>query len=115
MPESLVEIKRLPGVGAKTAKRIYDELGISTLAELEAAAAAGTLRGHAGIAEKKEQSILESIAAGGGARKSVILLERALRLSETILEGLRAQRAAACVRARRARCAGASRWSAIST
>ena len=93
IPESLVEIKRVPGVGAKTAKRIYDELGISTLAELEAAAAAGTLRGHAGIAEKKEQAILESIAAGGGARKSVIVLDRALRLSETILEGLRAQRA----------------------
>jgi DNA polymerase (family 10) len=97
MPESLVEIKRLPGVGAKTAKRIYDELGISTLAELEAAAAAGTLRGHAGIAAKKEQTILEAIVAGGGARKSVILLERALRLAETILEGLRAQ--PSCVRA----------------
>jgi DNA polymerase (family X) len=97
MPESLVEIKRLPGVGAKTAKRIYDELGISTLAELEAAAAAGTLRGHAGIAEKKEQAILEAIAAGGGARKTVIILERALRLAEAILEGLRAQET--CVRA----------------
>jgi DNA polymerase (family X) len=97
MPETLVDIKRLPGVGAKTAKRIYDELGISTLAELEAAATAGTLRGHAGIAEKKEQAILEAIVAGGGARKSVIVLERALRLSEAILEGLRAHEA--CVRA----------------
>jgi DNA polymerase (family X) len=97
MPETLVDIKRLPGVGAKTARRIYDELGISTLAELEAAATAGTLRGHAGIAEKKEQAILEAIAAGGGARKSVILLERALRLSGSILDGLRAHEA--CVRA----------------
>jgi DNA polymerase (family 10) len=97
LPESLVEIKRLPGVGAKTAKRIYEELGISTLAELEAAAAAGTLRGHAGIAAKKEQAILEAIAAGGGARKTVIILERALRLSEAILEGLRAHET--CVRA----------------
>ncbi len=97
LPESLVEIKRLPGVGAKTAKRIYDELGISTIAELEAAATAGTLRGHAGIAEKKEQTILEAIAAGAGSRKTVIILERALRLSESILEGLRAHET--CVRA----------------
>ncbi|MDX6565295.1 MAG: polymerase, partial [Gaiellales bacterium] len=97
LPESLVEIKRLPGVGAKTAKRIYDELGISTIAELEAAATAGTLRGHAGIAEKKEQAILEAIAAGAGSRKTVIILERALRLSGSILEGLRAQQT--CVRA----------------
>jgi DNA polymerase (family 10) len=97
LPESLVDIKRLPGVGAKTAKRIYDELGISTLAELEAAAEAGTLRGHAGIAEKKEQTILESIRAGSGARKTLIVLDRALRLAESILEGLRAHEA--CVRA----------------
>ncbi len=97
LPESLVEIKRLPGVGAKTARRIYDELAISNLAELEAAAEAGTLRGHAGIAEKKERAILEAIAAGGGTRKTLILLERALRLAETILEGLRAQET--CVRA----------------
>jgi DNA polymerase (family X) len=97
LPESLVEIKRLPGVGAKTAKRIYDELGISTIAELEAAATAGTLRGHAGIAEKKEQAILEAIAAGAGSRKTVIILERALRLSGSILEGLRGQQT--CVRA----------------
>jgi DNA polymerase (family 10) len=97
LPESLVDIKRLPGVGAKTAKRIYDELGISTIAELEAAATAGTLRGHAGIAEKKEQAILEAIAAGAGSRKTVIILERALRLSGSILEGLRAQQT--CVRA----------------
>jgi DNA polymerase (family X) len=97
LPESLVEIKRLPGVGAKTAKRIYDELGIATLAELEAAAEAGTLRGHAGIAEKKEQTILESIRAGTGSRKTVIILERALRLAETILGGLRQHET--CVRA----------------
>jgi DNA polymerase (family X) len=97
LPESLVEIKRLPGVGAKTAKRIYDELGISTLAELEAAAEAGSLRGHAGIAEKKEQTILESIRAGSGSRKTVIILERALRLAESILEGLRAHET--CIRA----------------
>ncbi|MEO9176839.1 MAG: DNA polymerase/3'-5' exonuclease PolX [Gaiellales bacterium] len=97
LPESLVEIKRLPGVGAKTAKRIYDELGIATLAELEAAAEAGTLRGHAGIAEKKEQTILESIHAGSGSRKAPITLERALRLAGSILDGLRAHET--CVRA----------------
>jgi DNA polymerase (family X) len=97
LPESLVEIKRLPGVGPKTARRIYDELGIATLAELEASARAGTLRGHAGIAERKEQQILEAIEAGAGPRKSEILLDRALRLAGSILEGVRAHEA--CVRA----------------
>jgi DNA polymerase (family 10) len=97
LPESLVEIKRLPGVGPKTARRIYDDLGIATIADLEAAARAGTLRGHAGIAERKEQAILEAIEAGGGARKTEIVLERALRLSGSILDRLRDQ--PACVRA----------------
>jgi DNA polymerase (family 10) len=97
LPESLVEIKRLPGVGAKTARRIYDELDISTLAGLEQAAAAGQLRGHAGIAEKKEQTILESIRAGAGSRKTELVLDRALRLAGTILEGLRTH--AECVQA----------------
>ena len=97
LPESLVEIKRVPGVGPKTARRIYDELGIATLGELEAAARAGTLRGHAGIAERKEQQILEAIEAGAGPRKTEILLDRALGLSATILEGVRAHEA--CVRA----------------
>jgi DNA polymerase (family 10) len=97
LPESLVEIKRLPGVGAKTARRIFDELEISTLEGLERAAEAGELRGHAGIAAKKEQTILEAIREGAGPRKTVIVLEQALRLAGQILEGLRLQ--ASCVRA----------------
>ncbi len=49
MPESLVEIVRLPGLGAKTARRLWQELDITTLAELEAAARAGRLAGPRGL------------------------------------------------------------------
>ena len=38
-PASLVEVTRLPGVGAKTARRLYDELGVTNLTELREAAA----------------------------------------------------------------------------
>ena len=41
VPESLVEIVRLPGLGAKTARKLWQELGITTLADLEAAAREG--------------------------------------------------------------------------
>src|SRR5215208_968390 len=44
-PVSLVEVTRVPGVGAKTARRLYDELGISSLADHRAAA---PLEGAAG-------------------------------------------------------------------
>ena len=39
---------RLPGLGPKTARRIWQELGITTVAALKAAAEGGQLRGHAG-------------------------------------------------------------------
>src|SRR5690349_18483004 len=44
MPPGLVELVRLPGMGAKTAELIWRELGISTLAAVEAAAREGKLR-----------------------------------------------------------------------
>src|ERR1700761_1414473 len=37
-PVTLVEVTRLPGLGAKTARRLFDELGISSLEELREAA-----------------------------------------------------------------------------
>ena len=40
---------RLPGLGPKTARRIWQELGITTVDALKAAAEAEQLRGHAGI------------------------------------------------------------------
>src|SRR6187200_3454912 len=30
-PPSLIEVTRVPGVGSKTARRLYDELGVSSL------------------------------------------------------------------------------------
>ena len=53
---------RLPGLGPKTARRIWQELGITTVAELKAAAEAQELRGHAGIGPGTEQKIAEALA-----------------------------------------------------
>ena len=39
-PASLVEVTRIPGLGAKTARRLYDELGVSNLDDLREAAEA---------------------------------------------------------------------------
>ena len=39
-PASLVEVTRVPGVGAKTARRLYDELGVTDLDDLREAAEA---------------------------------------------------------------------------
>src|ERR1700760_1230632 len=49
VPEEVARFTRLPGLGPKTARRIWQELGITTVAALKAAAEGQQLRGHAGI------------------------------------------------------------------
>src|SRR5262245_25136609 len=43
-PASLVEVTRVPGLGAKTARRLYDELGVATIEQLEGAARSERIR-----------------------------------------------------------------------
>src|SRR3954451_24317687 len=54
--------RRLPGLGPKTARRIWQELGITTVDALKAAAEAQELRGHGGIAPGTEQKMAEALA-----------------------------------------------------
>src|SRR3954447_17391218 len=58
VPESLVQLVRLPGLGAKTARKLWQELDITTLEQLQAAASEGRLRELPGFGEKKEQALL---------------------------------------------------------
>ena len=53
---------RLPGLGPKTARRIWQELGITTLEELREAAAAKRLRVLPGLGPKSE-NILRALEA----------------------------------------------------
>ncbi len=62
IPAGLVEVTRIPGVGAKTVRRMYDELGISSLDELQAAAEDRQLRGVKGLGAKLEENVLDAIA-----------------------------------------------------
>lgn len=53
----------VPNIGRKLAKRIHDELGIETLAELQAAAWDGRLQRMGGFGEKRIRAVRESLAA----------------------------------------------------
>ena len=90
-PDGLVAMMAVPGVGPKTAKRLYAELGIDSPDALRAACEAGHLRELKGLGAKKEQTILAALAAGGGPRKHVILLDHALERAEMLVEALRAE------------------------
>jgi len=62
VPVEVATFMRLPGLGPKTARRIWQELGITTVDALRAAAEAGQLRGLAGLGAKSEEKILAALA-----------------------------------------------------
>jgi len=61
VPSSLIQLMRLPGVGPKKAKKLWDELGIETIEGLEEAAQEGRVAGLAGFGEKTQAKILTGI------------------------------------------------------
>ena len=94
-PGELVRFTRLPGLGAKTARRIHAELGISTLEELRHAAEQERLRSVPGIGPKAEQNIaraLYQLEEEGPAER--LLLSAVLTIGEEIVEHLRSHPAA---------------------
>jgi DNA polymerase (family 10) len=62
IPPEVVLFMRLPGLGPKTAARIWKQLGISTLDDLKAAAEAQRLRALPGLGAKSEEKILKALA-----------------------------------------------------
>jgi DNA polymerase (family X) len=67
VPPEVVEFTRLPGLGPKTARKIWQELGVTTLADLKAAAKAERLRMLPGIGAKLEERIVKELS---GRRKA---------------------------------------------
>lgn len=61
IPEGLVELLSVPGLGPKTAKLLYDKLRIKNIEDLEEAAKTHRLLKVPGIREKTEENILRGI------------------------------------------------------
>jgi DNA polymerase (family 10) len=61
VPRTLVELMHLPGVGPKKARKLWDELHIASVDELEAAARDGRVAALAGFGEKTQTKILAGI------------------------------------------------------
>ena len=90
VPAEVATFMRLPGLGPKTARRIWKELGITTAADLKAAAEAQRLRGHAGIGPGTEEKIAVALAqpkATEGPRRT--LLGTTLPKLQAVVEVLR--------------------------
>jgi DNA polymerase (family 10) len=61
VPPEVVLFMRLPGLGPKTVRRIWQELGITTLEDLRAAAEQERLRGLSGMGARSEEKILHAL------------------------------------------------------
>jgi DNA polymerase (family 10) len=83
---------RLPGLGPKRARRLFDELDIDSLEALKAAAETHRLRELRGFGAKFEEAVLAALEAGAGeATRIRVLLPRALQIGAAIVDGLRAR------------------------
>jgi DNA polymerase (family 10) len=90
-PPGLVEMTKLPGLGPKRARRLYEELQIDSLESLKEAATAGRIRDLKGFGAKAEEALLEAVDAysqSGPAQR--VVLNRALVVGEELLEAIRA-------------------------
>jgi len=91
IPPGVVELMRLPGLGPKTARRFWVELGVEGPTELKDAIAAGRLVGVKGFGAKKIDQIRSALdttapGAGGGRRP----LEEVYPIARELVRALRA-------------------------
>ncbi|MGB9757051.1 MAG: DNA polymerase/3'-5' exonuclease PolX [Candidatus Bipolaricaulaceae bacterium] len=92
LPVDLYALTQVEGVGPKTAKLLYEALGVRTLEDLERAAQEGKIRQIKGLGPKIEEKILRGLQEARGAERRELLgyalpLARNLR-QKLLLSGL---------------------------
>lgn len=88
IPPELLELLNIPGVGPKGVKAVYEQLKVTSIADLKAAINDGSLAGLAGFGDKKAAAIAKGIAF---LEKSTgrIRLDQALEAAEIVRGFLR--------------------------
>lgn len=88
VPAGVVSLLQIPDVGPKTVKLLWEELGVQSVTELEAAARAGRLRTLRGLGARSEAKILAGIEILNR-RSDRISLGTAWPVAAELLEGVR--------------------------
>lgn len=93
IPEGVLQMLEIPGMGAKKAKTVWEKLGVDSIEKLEAAARDGQIAALAGFGEKTAAKILAGIEL---TRKfsGRFRIDTAREAAESILEILRNNTAA---------------------
>jgi DNA polymerase (family 10) len=87
-PPGLLQMLRLPGMGPKKVKALYDLLGIDDIDKLKAACLRGDIAQLKGFGAKSQEKILEGIAFLGTVGNRV-RIDQALAIADMLLDGLR--------------------------
>jgi DNA polymerase (family X) len=95
-PPTLISVTRVPGLGAKTARRLFDELGVTCLEDLKEAAEAERIRELKGLGPKVEENVLAALERLGepGEGPGRVLLSLARPIAEELAAALREHPAA---------------------
>jgi len=90
VPDGVLEILELPGLGPKRVRRIWEDLGVTNIGELEYACRENRLAALDGFGAKTQANVLKAIAFRMQGRDRH-LYHRARAAAESILELVRAQ------------------------
>ncbi|MDL5361616.1 DNA polymerase/3'-5' exonuclease PolX [Halalkalicoccus sp. NIPERK01] len=90
LPVAMDELTSVEGVGPKTVGTLYEELGVTNLAELEEAASAGEIQELKGFGPKTEENILDGLEFARQARERELLGDTR-PLADDLLEYLRSR------------------------
>jgi len=89
IPESLLDLKKIPELGARRTKILFDTLGIQSVESLKKAAMQGKIRNLPGFGEKIEKRILKGLEDIKNRQSERISIGIALPLAESIVDELK--------------------------
>lgn len=93
-PPGLVEITRIPGLGPRKARKLFDALGVDSLDALRRAIEEEKVRDIPGFGRKTEEGIALALSAGDDIVKPRMLLSQVRRIAEALVTALRENPAA---------------------
>jgi len=88
VPHQFIDLIELKGFGPKTVKKIHEELGITTRAQLVKALKDGTIAALKGFGQKKVENMLKGLEAIRTTEERILLWD-ALNIAQSLLEELR--------------------------
>jgi DNA polymerase (family 10) len=92
-PPGLIEVTRLPGFGAKKARKLFDSLGVASLEDLSKAVEQGRLKDVAGFGPKSEESVRKALEEGVKPKQR-LLLSKTLEVADALVSAIREHPAA---------------------